>query len=217
MESRSDFTGQKVNRRIMAPSIILVLFLKFIFVINVVLASGFEPLAERLLEAADGRTNFGIGMRNISTHASSLRDGTGNVMEPAGQGGSGFVCKLGFEDGVSWAVKTFASSSYNSVELGVKSLRAIGEFCPEIPVPQVQGDIYTLGNTSLSYYFTDWVEGRSLDHDKDYSLKLFELGKYGLTLPEKAVEEIAQFLYNLTMCPIRNWKGCYFSTQSANE
>jgi hypothetical protein len=35
----------------MEPSTILVLFLQFIFVINVVRASGFEPLAERLLEA----------------------------------------------------------------------------------------------------------------------------------------------------------------------
>jgi hypothetical protein len=201
----------------MTPSLFLALFLQLIFVTDAMGASGVQPLAARLLEAAGGRTNLDMGMRNISTHASILRNGTGNVIEPAGQGGSGFVCKVRFDDGVSWAVKIFANSSYSAAELGVKSLTAIEEFCPEIPVPHVYGDIYWLGNTSLSYYFADWVEGRSMDYDKDYSVKLLELGTYRFTMPEKAVEEIAQFLYNLTMCPIRNWKGFYRSTPFVND
>jgi hypothetical protein len=202
----------------MIPSTFLVLFLQLIFVTDVVGTSDVKPLTARLLEAAGGRTNLDLGIGNVSTHASSLRNGTGNVIEPAGQGGYGFVCKVNFDDGVSWAVKIFEERSYKGAELALNSLVAIEEFCPEIPVPLVFGDIYLLGNTSLYYYFTSWVEGRPMKYDKDYSVKLSELGQSHFTMPEKAVEEIAQFLYNLTMCPIRNWKGIqYRSAQSAND
>lgn len=194
----------------MLPSTLLGLFIQVTFVTHVMGSSDVEtPLTVRLLEAAGGRTNLDLGIRNISTHASSFRNGTGNSIEPAGQGDFGFVCKITFEDGVSWAAKIVENSFYEDAEMGLKSLIAIEEFCPEIPVPLVFGDIYSMENTSLYYFFTSWVEGRHLEFDKDYFVNFSEVGKYRLTMPEKVVEEFAQFLYNLTMCPIRNWKGFY--------
>jgi hypothetical protein len=149
----------------------------------------------------------------VSTQASLLRNGTGNVISPVGQGAYGFVSRVRFDDGVSWAVKIFEKVSLQGVEQSISSLNAIKAYCPEIPVPRVQGVVHSLGNTTLSYYFTDWVEGHRIDRrDEDHEVEFFDLGTYRIKFPEKAINQYAEFIYNLTVCPIENSESLVFNT-----
>ena len=151
----------------------------------------------------------------MSTEASLLRNSTGNVIIPAGQGAYGFVSRVRFD--VSWAVKKFENVSLQGVEQGIRSLNAIKEFCPEIPVPRVQGVIRSVGNTTLSYYFTDWVEGHRIDREEEYEAEFFDLGTYRIKFPEKAINQYAEFIYNLTVCPIENSESLVFNSDFVDD
>jgi hypothetical protein len=163
----------------MVPFIFLVLVLHSGFVLRPPVACAVShpgTLSARILDEAGGRTQFDLELMKVSTQASLLRNGTGNVISPVGQGAYGFVSRVRFDDGVSWAVKIFEKVSLQGVEQGISSLNAIKAYCPEIPVPRVQGVVHSLGNTTLSYYFTDWVEGHPIDRrDEDYECRILNL------------------------------------------
>jgi hypothetical protein len=176
-----------------------------------------KTLGARILDAAGGRTKFDLELEKVSAQASLLRNGTDNVIIPIGQGAYGFVSRVRFEDGVSWAMKIFENTTVSGAEQGIKSLNAINECCPEIPVPRVQGAVRPLGNTTLFYYFTDWVEGHRIDHDKDYELEFFDLGTYRLKFPEKVIIQYAELFYNFTACPIDNSKGLVLYSEVVDD
>jgi hypothetical protein len=204
----------------MVPFIFLVLVFHSVFVLRPPAACAESPpgtLGARILDEAGGRIQFNLELEKVSTQASLLRNGTGNVITPVGQGAYGFVSRVRFNDGVSWAVKIFENVSLQGVEQGISSLNAIKEFCPEIPVHLVQGFIHSLGNTTLSYYFTDWVEGHPIDRDEDYEAKFFDLGTYRIKFPEKAINQYAEFIYNLTMCRIENSESLVFNSDFIDD
>ena len=97
----------------------------------------------------------------------------------------------------------------------ITSLRLLERYCPEIPVPRVHGDLGLLVNGSLMYYFTDWIDGRTLEVDPDSTWTYLnetvdDKVLVNITLPMGLATQLAEFLYNLTTCPIpekeRNFK-----------
>jgi hypothetical protein len=111
----------------------------------------------------------------------------------AGSGGT--VLKICFEDGVCWADKMFKQRG-EAAYYGTQALLLIEKYCPNIPAPKVKGWC----ERKLEHYFTEWIEGKAL-HEW-----VFEKDPHGhstnIKIPRKMVTSLAEFVYNLTTCPI---------------
>ena len=79
-------------------------------------------------------------------------------------------------------------------DYGMLALSSIAKHCPNIPAPKVKGWC----ERKLDHYFTEWIEGKTLADwviEKDpHSAKI--------KIPRKMVNSLAEFVYNLTTCPI---------------
>ena len=146
---------------------------------------------------------------NIKRYASSLRNAIPCYIDGLSEGLHGFASRLRFDDNVSWAAKVAASSLQQTTELhsAINSLTLLERYCPEIPVPRVHGEMGSLVNGSLMYYLTDWVDGTTLEvapeaisvHlNKTIGAKVLA----NITLPTGLATQLAEFLFNLTTCPI---------------
>ena len=125
-----------------------------------------EPLRDRLY-AIGGKDQFVFELEKLSRHASALRNGINTTLVPLGEGSSGYVTHVQFEDGISWTAKV-SENFENETEQGVMALKAIEQYCPGIPAPRVHGELYVFGNSSFRYYFMDWIDGHSLPDTQEY-------------------------------------------------
>src|SRR5208282_4223080 len=140
--------------------------------------------------------------------ASSLRNGI-----PASLVGfrvsNAIIAKICFIDGICWAAKMgeLSRDKRRATTYGIWALRLIEEFCPTIPVPVLKG----CNEHKLLYCFTEWVEGKSLNDELSEWLRgkneVFGSPIYlpvgnTINIPDKVVTALAQFVYNLTTCPI---------------
>jgi hypothetical protein len=137
----------------------------------------------------------------ISKLASSMRDGIGTSANPGrdGQGGFGTILRVAFEDGISWASKVTLRRYYEALTHSVNALTTLEKFCPHLPVVRAHGGIVTVeSNHDFVFHFTDWVEGShpSVNYTKS------ENGLYEWSLPRNLVVQLAEFVYNLTTCPL---------------
>jgi hypothetical protein len=180
--------------------------------------------SERLIKAVGTKEQFLVELSKISAYASSLRHGLQNSINDKWlEGGQGIVVPITFEDGVKWAAKV--SVAPGSINSATKSLRAIERYCPDIPAPRVQGMRGRfISNPTIKYYIVEWMEGRSLWDDEhagqyvyDYhrsSMNEKVLSGLNVTLSEKIVSQLAEFVYNLTTCPIphaASKSACYLA------
>jgi hypothetical protein len=169
---------------------------------------------EEFINRTGGEQQFNIEMENILQHASALHDGQQSVFESCqGPRGDVIIGRVRFEDNSSWAAKIYVNeySLALRMEQALKSMRAIENHCPGIPIPRVHG--YLQGkprtNSTLCYFFTDWVEGRLLmDAIPPEEPELITVGAYrgrlalNGTIPETVALQLAAFAYNLITCPI---------------
>ena len=168
-----------------------------------ILASGHEDDEDwaEIGRAVDSRT-FQPELDLISQHASALRNGIPNVIEPGGRGGWGYVAQLQFNDGVTWAAKISNTRNRRAMLQATSVLNVIARSCPGIPVPRVYAPVERLPNSSLIYYISDWITGDSLFNDPEYTMRSSGPSSYLFTLPEKTITQLTEFLYNLTTCRI---------------
>ena len=110
------------------------------------------------------------------------------------------VTKVCFNDGICWAVKMYenhpASIFDRAISYGISAANLVQRYCPEIPINIPRG----CGVHKLSYCFTDWVYGETL-FDRYYP-NTASSEQVTITIPQKTVSSLAQFVYNLTKCPI---------------
>ena len=116
------------------------------------------------------------------------------------------VVKICFEDGKCWAAKIFRKNIYEArdIERGIYVTSLIKEYCSWIPINAFRGcDSY-----NLEFCFSDWIEGRSsidpvsvISESYHWYFNFFVLTRL-VSVPDKLVVSLAEFVYNLTTCPI---------------
>jgi hypothetical protein len=159
-----------------------------------------EKLKDRIIHAVGSEEQLILEVEKIAVHASELRNGTDNVIQLANEGATGFVFRVTFADGVRWAAKVSESKQRLSMQQALTAVEAIETYCPDISVPKFHSRVEPLSNSSLYYYLTDWVEGDPLGYAMDYKYTTFS--SFEITMPEKVVLQLAEFVYNVTTCPI---------------
>lgn len=165
----------------------------------------------RLVIATGGEDQFLDALKSVSDRATSLRNGIKNNLEGSFVGTHGLVTQVKFEDGVKWAAKVSKHSYFDIVRQGIEALDAIKQHCPDIPAPRIHGQIESLANSTLIYYFMEWVDGVPLYEDLQFDLCIQHIPcgagnssivRYYATIPSPVVGQLAEFVYNLTTCPI---------------
>ena len=115
------------------------------------------------------------------------------------------VSKVCFHDGICWAVKMYqnrpASIFGRAIDFGASAADLLQRYCPHIPINAARG----CGVHKLRYCFTDWVQGETL-FDRYFPSTTewapMAMEKATITIPQKTVSSLAEFVYNLTTCPI---------------
>jgi len=136
----------------------------------------------------------------IMAEASSLRNGI-SLSETVHLevGNDAIVAKMCFEDGICWAAKMYENlpgSFFNrAVDYGTSAATLVQRYCPDIPINTPRG----CGLHKLKYCFKDWIEGYTLAH-KCWVKRTGEGST--IAIPPKTVTSLAEFVYNLTTCPI---------------
>lgn len=166
---------------------------------------------KRLVIATGGEDQFRDALKSVSDHASSLRKGIKNILEGSFVGTHGFVTQVKFEDGVKWAAKISKPRYLHIVRQGIEALDAIARHCPGLSTPKIRGQIEYLANSTLIYYFMEWVDGVPLYEDPHFDVHCQHIPcdgrnssvvRYDVTIPPLVVPQLAEFVYNLTTCPI---------------
>ena len=161
-----------------------------------------------ILNAIGGRDEFESELRHIVAEASSLRDGVpASVIEF--KVSKAIIAKICFSDDICWAAKMGEISpyKYRAVAYGIRAMELVEEFCPTIPVAVLKG----CNQHKLLYCFTEWIEGNSLNDELSEWIEgkneVFGSPIYvpvggTISIPDKIVTALAEFVYNLTTCPI---------------
>ena len=140
----------------------------------------------------------------IMNEASSRRNVTSTLNAVHLEVGTyAIVSKVCFNDGICWAVNMYenlpASIFGRAIDYGTSAANLVQRYCPDIPINTPRG----CGVHKLRYCFTDWVEGETLfDRYFPKTNLLAPLEQATITIPRKTVSSLAEFVYNLTTCPI---------------
>jgi len=114
-------------------------------------------------------------------------------------GGGGLVVKICFDDGICWADKTFAGfQKIQNAYYGKAATDFLRKYCPNIPVPESRGWF----KNRVHHEMTEWIEGKTLQ-DKVLAVDspYYSSGtRFGI--PPKLPSSLAEFVYNVTSCPI---------------
>jgi hypothetical protein len=140
----------------------------------------------------------------IMNEASSRRNVT-SILKAVhlGVGPYAIVSKVCFNDGICWAVKMYEnrpSSIFDrAIDYGTSAANLVQQYCPDIPINTPRG----CGVHKLRYCFTDWIEGETLfDRYFPITRQLQPSEQVTITIPQKTISSLAEFVYNLTTCPI---------------
>ena len=72
----------------------------------------------------------------------------------------GIVAKICFTDGICWAAKMRKIAHYpRGTIYAIRALKLLHQYCPNIPTPKFKG----YSQHKIIYYFTDCIEGSTLD------------------------------------------------------
>ena len=156
------------------------------------------PLSNAMLEILDcvgGKDQLQDEVNDAIAYASTLHDNIPvSLVQMKAKGATGLVAKICFVDGICWADKMVANPLRIEEEFyGVAAVFAVQRYCPNIPTAKLQG--YCRGK--LRHYFSEWIQGQTLDKVRSDNT----LGA-SIKIPEKVVTSLAEFVYNLTTCPI---------------
>jgi hypothetical protein len=144
----------------------------------------------QLLYAVGGRDEF-QEVRNAVAEASLWRKGMPASLVEFSVGNN-IVSKICFIDSICWTAKMVEIINYHRPTIhAIQALILIELYRPTIPVSKIKGR----REHKLRYYFTEWSEGL-LDELLDYPRNI------SINIPEKVVTSLAEFVFNLTTCPI---------------
>jgi hypothetical protein len=182
--------------------------LQIIFLLLLVVScqvSAQDDTLQYITNLAGGGEQLEALWKEVSDHASILRNGMKNVMDGDHSGFTALVKRVTFEDGVKWAAKISEYARHGYIQQGLSSLQAIERYCPTILAPRTHGTAQTLANSTFIYHFMDWIDGLPLDKDLQY--KVFEYEDSGtlrrnITISNQVITQLAEFVYNLTACRI---------------
>jgi hypothetical protein len=161
-----------------------------------------ETLANRLIRTVGSKEQLFLELDKISVHASTLRNGTKSVIELGGEGATGLVSRIKFTDGITWAAKVSEARFHSHMQRGIASIQAVERYCPSVPVAKVHTQVEPLANHTLYYYLTDWIDGHTLGEDPEYRETYVGLSTSEVAIPQKVLIQLAEFVYNVTTCPI---------------
>jgi hypothetical protein len=146
-----------------------------------------------ILDTVGGGDEFNAEVYFAVANASAWRNGIPASYVTLKAGGGGVVSKICFDDGVCWADKMVEHDN-QAVFSGMMAMSVVQKRCSNIPVPKIMGWC----QRKLDHYFTEWIEGKPLSEwvlDNDSNSVVIKI-------PEKVVTSLAEFVYNLTTCPI---------------
>ena len=116
-------------------------------------------------------------------------------------GAGGLVVKICFDDGICWADKMFTGvKKIQNAYYGTRATELIRQYCPDIPIPTT---VKRLKNR-VYHEVTEWMEGKTL-YDMVFESEdssHYSLGDTKFRIPPKITTSLAEFLYNVTTCPI---------------
>lgn len=203
-------------------SLVVLIFTSFFHAVTCSLTDDEEPLPyDVALNITGGKSQLDQEIRKVRAYASTLNNDTPNYADFLSEGGlHGFVLRLRFDDNTTWAEKIAQNLSWqnNDMRDAIRSLKLLERYCPHVPVPRVHGELGSLANRYLIYFLTDWIDGMTLDDDPEYRRSLLNETENGIplvsyTLPDGLVPQLAEFMYNVTTCPIpedeRASMSCY--------
>src|SRR5579859_7247479 len=160
----------------------------------------------RLLEVVPGGRERCL--REISARAAVLRGGIQNTIHEFDlmEGAYGYVVQVNFQDGVQWAAKISSNINRRFISEGIQATEAIKTYCPGIALPKYHSQLESIKGTELIYCFMDWIRGRPLTEIIRYHILPHVDGmNYTFvesTVPRRTIRQLAEFVYNLTTCPI---------------
>jgi hypothetical protein len=167
-----------------------------------------------ILESAGGMDQFEVEVNLAVAYASSSR----NNIVPASlvefiAGGGGVTAKICFVDGVCWADKMIAGDlDVQECNYGVVAMSLVRQYCSHIPIPKYLGSRRGI----LYHYFTEWVEGPTL-HERVFATNSScTMGTF-VKIPRKVVTALAEFIYNLTTCPIPREESNSFAPEETDR
>jgi hypothetical protein len=202
---KRDSTGLPAMRRLFPfLGLQLLLLLPCLSASNVWFGSPFE----RLLNTTGGYEQLEVLLKHVSDYASSLRNGIKNDVDGYYHGYFGLVKRITFDDGVKWAAKISESRALPDVLQGVDAVDAIKQYCPSIPVAKTYGQIESFSNGTVILHLMDWIDGVTIWRDPLLTLiEEYHTDEPGsvyknLTIPQQLVPQLAEFVYNLTTCPV---------------
>jgi hypothetical protein len=162
--------------------------------------------SDRVRQACGSEQCMQEALQNITTHATSLRKGIKcHIDSGFSQGANGLVKRIDFDDGIEWAVKIVETERFHYAYEGVNSLAVVEKYCPELPIPKQYGQVGTAADGKLKYFFMEWIQGRDLGMVCDFPDPGFDPSDTGgglFSIPERLIPQLAEFVYNLTICPI---------------
>jgi len=145
-----------------------------------------------LLHVVGGRQEFQEELMNAVAEASLLRNRMPASLVDL-KVGNRIIAKICFIDGICWAAKMVEILDYDRPTIhAIQALILVQRYCPVIPISKIKG----CSERKLRYCFTEWLEGKSLADELEFSRNT------SISIPEKLVTSLAEFIFNLTMCPI---------------
>jgi hypothetical protein len=149
-----------------------------------------------VLNHVGGKDQLEDEINDAIAYASTLHGNIpASLVQIKTMGAAGIVGKICFTDGICWADKMLANPMrIEEAYYGAMAITVVQRYCPNIPTVKLCG--YRQGR--LQHYFSEWIPGQTL-HDKVESN--YTEGT-SIKIPEKVVTSLAEFVYNLTTCPI---------------
>lgn len=164
-------------------------------VIKKITAAPMNPAMLDILNCVGGEDQLQDEVNSAVAYVSMLRDNIPASLVQMKVGATGAVAKICFVDGICWADKMLANPlRIEEAQYGVAAVSAVQRYCPNIPTAKLHG----FGREKLRHHFSEWIQGQTL-HDKMASNYI--LGT-PIQIPEKVVISLAEFIFNLTTCPI---------------
>lgn len=171
---------------------------------SVAIVENISPNAvPRIVEAVGGVDQLEVEVNCAVDYASSLRNNISASLAGFKAGASGLIAKLCFFDGICWADKMVTGPvTIQEGYYGIAAMSIVQQYCPNIPIVKYMGG----GRKRLQHFFTEWMEGQTL-HDKVFVPDFnYSIGTT-IKIPKKIVTSLAEFVYNLTTCPIPREKS----------
>ena len=157
----------------------------------------------RILEAVGGIDQLEVEVNCAVGYASSLRNNIPASLAGFKAGASGLIAKLCFVDGICWADKMVTGPvTIQEGYYGIAAMSMVQNYCSNIPIAKHTGG----GRKKLQHFFTEWIKAESL-HDKVFVPDFNYSVGTTVKIPKKVVSSLAEFVYNLTTCPIPREKS----------